>query len=291
MERLGLLLAVAVVVTVLVVPAGAAAASASLSLDGSGALAVGLTGAVANGSALRYAMDGQFGPLITLAISNASQRATILAQINATLSNPLAGLLVGNRDGTVTGNEVTMFESLLAEESQFLPAGTLSGTAAFGLTLDGQGPTSEKLTAISFVGATGPDSSTAPIDVTTSLTYQFPYAGSSHTLTFAINLTSVSIPIGLSAGLVNVSVALASGLTVTSTSGFTSATTSNDPLGWGAPSVAGTFAPSTQSHLSVSFSPSFPTGDVLVLVVPLAVVGLVVLLLVRRRRRRRAAPP
>ncbi len=286
----GLLLVLAVA-AVLLLPAPAAAASAQLAVDGSGDLSVSLTGEISNGSALRSAMDGEFGPLLSLLVTNASQRASLLAQINASESSPLLGLLFGNRDGTVSGTEVTTFESLLEQESQLLPSGTLTGSSTFGLELDGQGPTTARLTTISFLGATGPDTSSAPINVTTSLAYRFPYAGTSHTLAFQINLTSASLPLGVLTGPLNLSVSLPAGTSVRSTSGFASETTSNDPLGWGPASVVGTFLPSSQSTLTVSYGPAFPTGDVLVVAPVVVAAGLAAFLLLRRRRRRRAVPP
>ena len=287
LRRPGLLALVAAVL--LLVPGPAAGASVSLRLDSSGSMSLALTATVSNGSALRSAMDGDFAPLLELAIPNASQRSAVLAQINASESNPLLGLLFGNRDGTVTGTEVTTFQGLLTQESQLLPAGSLSGTTAVGLTLDGNAPTSAQLTSIAFLGAPGPDTSTAPIDVTTSLAYRFALAGGAHTLAFTINLTSVAIPLGVLATAVNLSATLPAATSVTGTTGFDSVTTSNDVFGWGSPSVSGAFTPSTHSTLSVAFSPAFPTGDVLLVVPPIVVVVVVGVLWARRRARRRAA--
>lgn len=276
-------------VAALLVPGVAVGASASLTLDASGTLAVTLTAEVANGSALRSAMDGNFAPLLEIAVANASARTSLLAQINATESNPLLGLLFGNRDGTVTGTEVTTFEGLLTQESQLLPSGSLSGTTAVGLTLDGTAPTSAQLTNIAFLGAPGPDASNAPINTTTSLTYRFALGSGSHTLAFAINLTSIAIPLGVSTAAVDVTVTLPAGTSVDGTQGFDHERTANDPLGWGSPSVAGGFAPTTHTTLSIDFGPAFPTGDILVVVPPLAVAGALGYLWLRRRRRRAQA--
>jgi len=232
-----------------------------------------------------------FTPLIDSFVTNASQRSMILQQILTAESTPILGALFGNRDGTVEASEVTQFENLLQEEAQLLPQGAISGTSAVGVTLDGHGPDSARLAGVGLVGATGPVTSTAPLTVSTTLSYQYPVSGTSHRIALLLNLSPVTLPLGALTGAVGFSFLTASAMTVTGTTGFDQVSVSNDPLGWGSGSVSGSFTPSNAMAVSVSYQNSTPWGDVL-LVVPLVVVlGVVGFLLYRRRQRRRASPP
>ncbi|HEY6239176.1 MAG TPA: hypothetical protein VIZ68_08335 [Thermoplasmata archaeon] len=283
--------ALGLAVTLLALAPVASAASAGISLSSSGTLTVDLSASVANGSAVRSAVDGNFTPLVDSVISNASQRSTILQQIQVAESTPILGALFGNRDGTVTSAEVTQFENLLQEEAQLLPQGAISGTAAVGITLDDHGPASSRLAGVAFEDATGAVGSTAPMSVSTVLSYEYPYSGSSHRLALIVNLTPVTLPLGALTGAIGFSFSTPSAVSVTGTTGFDHVSVSNDALGWGAASVSGSFTPSSEVAVSVSFQNSVPWGDLL-LVIPLVVaIGVVGFLLYRRRRRRRAAPP
>jgi hypothetical protein len=291
MRSTPLTIALLVAASLLALPPAASAASAGLSLSGSGTLSLDLTASIPNGSALRAALDGDFEPLVDAIVTNESQRSTILQQIEVAESTPIIGSLFGNRDGTVEPTEVTQFETLLQEEAQLLPAGTISGTAAVGLTLDGHGPDSSRLAGVGFSDATGPVASTLPVPVTTSLSYGFPYTGSSHRLALTLNLTPTTVPLGVFTGAVGISFTTPTGMTITGTAGFDQVTVTNDALGWGAASLAGSFTPATQQVLAVSFGSSTPWGYVLLIAPIAAAVGVGGYLLVRRRRRRLRSPP
>ena len=265
--------------------------SANLSITGNGGSTLRLSGSIDNGSVVRYAIDGNFTPLVDAVIANESQRASVLASVAAAESTPILSAFFGNRDGTVSASEQSLFESLLEQEARLIPAGSLTGSSAIALSLDGQSPTSVQLGAVSFAGAEGPVGSASPVSVTTVLSYQFPYSGSSHRLVFAINLTTVSLPIGLLTGAVSVSVSLPAGQTITSTTGLDPVSVSNDPLGWGSPAASGSFTPSTQTLVAVSFAGAFPLGTGLLVAVPAAIAAGLGFAMLRARRRRRTAAP
>lgn len=279
-----------VLLLLVVVPAAARAASAGVTVSSSGSVAVDLTASIPNGSVIREAMDGNFTPIVDAISSNASQRASILAQIASAESTPLLGSLFGNRDGFVEPGEVSSFESLLSYEAQLLPTGGISGGSLLAFTLDGARATSTKIGGVTFSNATGPADSTTPVGVTTQLTYSFPSSGSSHTIALTTNLTATPFPIALFTGNVGLTLVTPAGTSITGTTGFLEATITNDPLGWGTSSVSGSFAPTTTGALSVSFGTAFPTGDVAIAVPIVAAVAIVCVLLYRRRARRRAAP-
>lgn len=277
-------------------PIPAAGASVSGTIDAGGSLRLVLSGNDSNGASLRSAMDGNFTPLLDALPLNATTLATVTSELDAAESSILFSTLFGNRDGNVEASEVTQFTTLLLQESQLLPAGTFTPTAFLSLTLDGAAPTSSQLVSLTFLNATGPVTSTAPVGVSVELDYGFSESGSSHTLSAGTNLTGANLDLALFTGAVSAGLSLPAGTSVTSAVGFESVDVHNDPYGWAGPSVSGTFAPGTDTRVAVSFGPAFPTGDVLLAVPPLAIVGIVgALLLVRHRRRRRtrdgAVPP
>lgn len=234
-----------------------------------------------NGSALRYAIDGNFTPFIDALPVNASVRAALLLALEL---NPYVQLYSGNHDGIVETNEVGLFEELVVAESKLLPAASLS--AGFTSTLDGQGPSSTTLDSLALANATGPDSSSAPIDLTAGVSQQFPYTGSRHVLSFALNatagLTAPTLP-----GAVQVRVTTPENTAITSTDGLQNVSTANDPLGWGSATTTGSFAPDRSTSATVHFDAAFPLGTVLLIALPVgAAAGGIGLLLYRRRRRR-----
>jgi hypothetical protein len=275
----------------LVLPTAAEAASAGVTVSSSGVVVVGLIASIPNGSIVREAMDGNFSPIVSAITSNTTEQANILAEISTAESTPVISSLFGNRDGFVEPGEVTSFESLLSYEAQLLPTGGISGGALLSFTLDGAAATSTKITGITFSNATGPADSTAPVGVSTQITYAFPYGGSTHTLSLSTDVPTTPFPLALLTGSVGLSVTTPAGTSVTGTSGFSQAAISNDPLGWGTSSVSGSFTPTTTGPLSVSFDTAFPTGDLLIVAPIVAAAAIASVLLYRRRARRRATPP
>ncbi len=293
-SALALALVLSVLVVVPILPSSLAAtvpaAQAGLSLASNGSLSASVTTTVQNGSALRYAIDGNFTPLLAGLPLNNSTRASILAQIAQLESSPIFGGLFGNRDGTVSALEVTLFVALIENEARLLPSGTVLGTGTLGLTLDGLQASSVHLDSLTLSGAVGPDNSSAPIGVAISSTFTFLLSGTQHTL--LVSLTGLGSlpgtgPVGPSFG---VSFTTPAGMTVTSTSGLSAVTRSNDVWGWGSASVSGTFTPLTSPNASIDFTSAFPTGYVVIgLAIGAAAAGVGVYWYRRRRARNRSA--
>ncbi len=261
-----------------------------LSLSSNGSLGAGISIVVANGSALRYAMDGYFGPLVALLPGTNASRAALLAEINATESNPLLAGLFGDHDGRVDSTvDVPRFESLVLNEAKLIPVSTFSGL--LNVTMDGKGPLTDQLAAITFTNAPGLDNSTAPIGITATLSLSFSWSGvgNSHTFEVSWNLPAILGNLSLAVSAVNVSFSTPAAVTISSVQGLTSTQISNDPFGWGAASATGQYTPLPGHTIIIRFGPSFPTGDVLIGgIAAAAVLGVVGVLLVRRRRRRKA---
>lgn len=280
----------------LLLPVGAQAASISGSVTSSGSLTLVLAATDPNGSSLRYAMDGNFGPLVDSLPINASEKGTILASISAEESGLAGALLFGNRDGTVEANEVTMFETLIQDagvalSDTGLSSANLSLTSVVALTLDGDPSTSTTLAGVAFTDAVGPDASSAPIGIALTLNLQFPSPGSTNTLSLGTNSSELGLGLSLLAPTIEVNLTFPSGTAVSGTSGFASVSTTPDPWGWSSPSISGTYSPAVEPTVSVSYGPAFPTGDALLIGVPVAVVAIALGLVLWRRRRRDARPP
>ncbi|MCI4325186.1 MAG: hypothetical protein L3K00_04820 [Thermoplasmata archaeon] len=266
--------------------AGASSPSAQLTVGTDGSVGIALSVVDPNGSALRFAMDGNFTPLVNLIPGNASGRASILAQIETAQSSPFLAGLFGNHDGTVEPSEVGLFESLLRDEAGTIPSAALTGGGILNLTLNGQAPGSAAFEGVSFAGAVGADTSSAPITVTSSTTDAFLPEGTSGTLGIAWNLTLGSGLLAAAIPNVTLSVSMPAGTTITSTNGVVGAQVSNDPLGYGAPTASGLIGTTLTGTASIGFHPAFPLGDVLIGVAVAAVVAVAALLLWRRRSRR-----
>lgn len=243
----------------------AAAANAdviSVSLDSDGHLTLNATVVVANGSALRYAMDGNFTPLVNAMPVNASTRASILARIQAGEANPLFAPYFGNRDGSVDSVEVALFAYLVEQGAKLVPTGLLSVTSAFGVRLDGNAPSSAALGSVAFEGAGGADSSAAPVVIDSGVSFVFSYSSGSHTLSVVWStVTTGSSP---SLGAVSVSFRTPAGDSVTHSSGLSSASVANDPFGWGSSTVTGSASLLTPGNVTVAFAPAFPLGYILI---------------------------
>ncbi len=290
-----------VAVAVLLLPAWSTPAVANapssgltLTVGRDGTVDVQLETVVVNGSALRYAMDGYFGPLVeSLPVSNAT-KASLLAQINSTESNLLLAGLFGDHDGRVDSVvDVSRFASLVTNEANLVPVSTITGV--LNATLDGNAPTSERLTDISFSNAPGPDTSSTPIGVTATLaaTYSWSGLGRSHTFEVGWNLPSLLGNLTLPVPAVNLSFDTPPAMTITSVTGLDATALSNDPLGWGPASASGQYVPLLGHDVVIRFGPSFPTGDALVVgAIGAGVIAGLALFLLRRRRRRgaRASP-
>jgi hypothetical protein len=264
-------------------------AGVDLTLATNGTLTIEVTSEVPNGSALRYAMDGNFTPLLGVLRVNASESATIVRTITGLESSPFTASLFGNRNGEVSAYEVTTFESLISRESTLVPKGLLGGTGGVPSTLDGAAPISESVGSVLFTGGPGPDNSTAPVGVQVQSTDSFDYSGSTHTLT----LGAPSLPYGLpgSFGL-NLSFTTPPGETITGVTGTTTDHVANDPLGWGAASMSGTLEAATNSSVTVEFQNATPVGTIAIIVGSVALGGVAAGgLLWRRRRRAHASPP
>lgn len=269
-----------------------APASLDLSVSTSGTITVALDADMANGSALRYAMDGNFTPLIDSLPVNASQRASLLSEIALAESSFLSSSYFGNHDGNVSAGEVTLFESLINNQAKLLPTGSITGAGTVVLALNGVPATNGKLTGIDFSGAVGPDTSSAPITVSSGLAYTAPYGSGSQNLTFGVHLPSLfaGVP-GTSAAAVEVAVSTPVATTISSATGLSGTVVSNDLLGWGSASASGSYAPAENGTVTILFHPSFPTGDVVIGAAVVAGLAGVALVLLRRHRRARASRP
>lgn len=268
--------------------AGAVASgpSAHLGLGTDGSVGVDLSIVDPNGSALRYAMDGNFSPIIAAIPGNASTRASVLAQVELAESSPFLAGLFGNHDGTVEPSEVGLFEGLLRDETGSLPSAALTGGGILNLTLNGHAPGSATFDGVAFTGAPGSDTSTAPITVTTSTTDAFLPEGTSGTLGLAWNLTAGGGLLAAAIPNVTLSVTAPAGTAITSTSGIQGASVANDWLGYGSPTATGIIGVSPTGTASLAFHPAFPLGNVLIVVGVAAAVAVLGVFLWRRRVRR-----
>jgi hypothetical protein len=265
-------------------------ASISVSYLSATQLNVGLSLTDGNGSALRYAIDGNFTPFVEGLPVNASTKSSILHTINQTEDSPFLAGFFGNRDGHVDAGEVSQFESLLAQEARLLPSASFLNPSFVHLKLDGMLPLSSAFGGFGFPGAVGPDSSSAPVDIDLNLTYTFAGNGSSgsdHAHTIALGWTT---PVGFGLILnptVGFTATTPAGTAITGTTGLSGSSVANDPWGWGGASTSGSFAPATSGNVTVSFHDAFPLGYVLIgLSAAIAVAAVAALLLLRRRRRR-----
>jgi hypothetical protein len=293
-SRILLLLAVAATILVALAPLASGSTPASgisLTLASNGTLAAGLDTVVANGSALRYAMDGNFTPLVEALPGTAASKSALLAEINAT--EALLPGAFGDHDGVVNAVDLQRFESLLMTESKDIPVSSITGL--LNVTLDGKAPFSDQLQGITFSNALGPDPSPAPIGVSADLALAFSWSGVGHAHTFEVawNLPSILGNLSLPVPAVNVSFGTPAAVTITSVTGLNGTRISNDPLGWGAGSASGQYTPLPGRDVVIKFGPSFPTGDALIIgaVVVAAGVGVGVWLLRRRRGRQRSEVP
>ncbi|MGA7924277.1 MAG: hypothetical protein WCA77_09915 [Thermoplasmata archaeon] len=260
--------------------------SASLTMNTSGSLTTSVTLVDPNGSALRFAIDGNFTPLIETLPLNASARAALVTEIANLEAAPLTSGLFGNRSGEVTAIEVARFTSLVEGALPYLPTGSLSATDLLNVTLDGNHATSTSLTGLAFVNATGPDTSSSPLTISVSSTLSFALAGGSHVL--AIRLPAVSFLGNLSL-LVGVPFTFVGppGMMISSTGGLTSVSVTNDPWGWASPHLSGDYSPGSGTA-SVSFTAAFPLGDALLIGTSVVVIAVLGFILFRRRRARKA---
>ena len=260
-----------------------------LTLTSAGALTASFSLVDLNGSALRYAMDGNFTPLILSLPLSATNRTLALTEIATLEAEPLLAGLFGNRDGSVDAEEVINFARLLEEGSRDVPDTLLTGVDGFNATLDGQAPTSLVLSSITFLNATGADTSSLPLTIQSDLAAQFGTVGSPSVL--ALDLPVSTLPTGVPVGLLSVPVSFSgpAATTITSVSGLVGESTTNDPLGWGAPSAQGSYPLGSSSAIQFHFDTAFPLGDVLAIGLPIVALVIALVLLVRRRRRRRLA--
>jgi hypothetical protein len=249
-----------------------------------GTVGVALSVVDANGSALRSAMDGNFTPLIDALPLNASARTSALDAIALAEADPLSASLFGNRDGTVEPSEVALFSDLLRDEAGTLPSSTFTGLGVIGLTLNGNAPGSATFDGATFNGAVGPDSSTAPITITSSTTESFAPEGTSGTLVATWNFTIAGAFV-LPAPNATLSVTTPDGTTIGTANGLVGESVTNDPFGWGSATASGQVGASSTGSATVGFHPSFPLGDVLIAGTAAAVVAVPAFLLWRRRRK------
>jgi hypothetical protein len=261
----------------------------ALTLTSGGALTASFSIVDPNGSALRYAMDGNFTPLILSLPLSATNRTLALTEISTLEAEPLLSGLFGNRDGSVEADEVTNFAHLLEVGSRDVPGTLLTGVDGFNATLDGQAPSSVVLSSITFANATGADTSSLPLTIESDLAAQFGAVGSPSVL--ALDLPVSTLPTGIPVGLLSVPVSFAgpAATTITSVSGLVGESTTNDPLGWAAPSAQGNYPLGSPSAIQFHFEAAFPVGDVLVIGLSIVALVIAVALLARRRRRRRLA--
>jgi hypothetical protein len=280
-------------------PAAGAAASVTLVYSSSAQLGVTVALTDTNGSALRYAIDGNFVPFVNSLPLNASMRSSILGTINSSEQNPFLAGFFGNRDGHVDAGEVSQFESLLLNGAKLVPSSTFLNPTFVHLTLDGAAPTSSTLGGFGFPGAVGADSSSAPVEIDIDLTDGFSGAtaptNASHGSSTGGNPHTIGLGWSTPAGFglllnptVDFSAKVPSATSIVSTTGLTGERVANDPWGWGPSSASGSFTPATSGNVTVAFHDAFPVGDLVIalgIALPLVAVG--VLLLRRRSRRRR----
>ena len=285
-----IVLAAALLLTGALATPAALGASGDLSVTvaSDGGTSVALSMVDANGSALRYAMDGNFTPLVDLLPVSASQKASYLAEVELAESSPLSSSYFGNHDGQVASGEVTLFESLVLNEATLLPSGSVVGASTVVLALNGVPATSGRLAQVAFLGATGPDASAAPITVVTTLAYDLPYGSGEQNLSFRVALPTAFAGLGTSGTVpeVNVTIVTPTATAIASVSGLTGAALSNDVWGWGSATATGRYAPLSNGTVTVLFHPSFPVGDVALGAAAAASVGAVAFLVLRRHRRR-----
>lgn len=272
-------------------PAGASAPTSgvTLTLASDGSLTAGLETVVANGSALRYAMDGNFTPFVDALPGTTASHQALLLTIDLLESNPLDAGLFGDNDGQVDATvDVPHFQNFINYTAHLIPLSSLTGV--LNVTLDARGPTAETLQTITFSNAEGPDASAAPIGVTATFAVGFAWSGTTnpHTFELAWNLPSVFGNLSLPVTPLNLSFVAPAAVTITSVTGLSGTRLTNDPLGWGSASASGQYTPLPGHNVVVHFGPSFPTGTVAIVTsVSGAAVAAVGLLLLRRRRRRR----
>jgi hypothetical protein len=296
--RLGLALAVAALVLEAWAPATVATAPTSgvaLVLSSDGTISTGLDFVVANGSSLRYAMDGNFTPLVDMLPESNASKASFLSLISSLESDPVTAGLFGDHDGKVNSLDVSRFQALITTESKYVPTATITGV--LNVTMDGTGPTSDQLAGITFSNALGPDTSSAPVGVIATLSVVFDWSGvgNAHTFQVAWNLPSLLGNLSVPVTAVNLSFATPPAITITSVTGLNESHVSNDPFGWGSASASGQYTPFPGHSIVIKFGPSFPTGDALIIgaVVVAAGAGVGFVLLRRRRGRRKntSLPP
>jgi hypothetical protein len=267
--------------------------SVALALGSDGALTISLAAVDANGSALRYAMDGNFTALVDSFPMNDSARASLLQRIDALESTPIVSAYFGNRDGSVDASEVASFTALLEQGAQYLPSGSLTGGALFSVRLDGANASSARLTGVAFAGAVGSDSSTQPVTATSTLTDQFALGSGTHSLRLSVGVAIPAAPI-VAISAVPLTFETPPAMAVTFVSGLNSGSTSNDAFGWGPSKTSGYLPAATNETVVIDFGPAFPLGDAVLAGGALAAIAAVgAVLWVRQRRRARAAavPP
>ena len=269
--------------------AGAPSSGISLSLGSDGTVSSGLNFVLANGSAVRYAMDGNFTPLVDLLPESNASKASLLSGIQAAEADPLTAGLFGDHDGKVNALDISRFQSLVTTESKYIPTASLTGV--LDVTMDGTGPLSDQLQGIVFTDALGPDNSSAPMGVIATLAVVFSWNGVGHSHTFEVswNLPSLLGNLSLPVSPVNISFSTPPSITISSVTGLNESHVSNDPFGWGSASASGQYTPTPGHSIVIQFGPSFPTGDVLIAVAVVGVVGAALALWLRRRHRRRRA--
>jgi hypothetical protein len=288
--RVTALLASALAAVLLLLPAAAVAqpgaSPVSLVLNPNGTLLANLTVEIPNGTLLRYAIDGNFSPLLDALPLSAANRSHYESEIALLEDNPFTAGDFGNRDGTVSAGEVAEFTRLVVQESAYLPSSALTGALVFSMTLDGQSPSAATLEDLYLSGAVGPDSSTAPIDASVGTQYSFSLSGSSHTLRFSWTLPPLLFSSFLDFDFTFLTPA---GDSITGSSGFGSTSVHNDLLGFAPGKFTGELTPSGNGSASVEFGSAFPLGILLIVAVVVGAGALGVLLLLLRARRRRAA--
>lgn len=293
-------LAIAVSVGVSVAPPGLASAptaGVTLTLGGDGTVTAALETVVSNGSALRFAMDGNFSPLVDSLPGTNASRASLLLTISLLEANPLDAGFFGDHDGRVDAVvDVPHFQNFINYAAHLVPLSSFTGI--LNVTLDARTPTAENLQAISFSNAVAADTSVASIGVTATTVANFAWSGTTnaHTFELAWNLPSALGNLSVPVEALNLSFTTPAGVSITSATGLSGTRITNDPSGWGSASASGQYTPLPGHNVVVQFGPAFPTGTVAVITsVSGAAVAAVGLLLLRRRRRQRhtivALPP
>ena len=145
-----------------------------MDLSDIGDLIVYTSGKIQNGSAVRYAMDGNFSVLIESSNLSPEQKVLLYNYTSLLKTDPRFKMLLGNEDGVVTEQEIENFENLIKEGSKISSSQMyFFSEYLFTITIDNREPFDMKIMNIDFGGAQGPVNSTKSITTELYVIYNF----------------------------------------------------------------------------------------------------------------------